>query len=733
MNIRRLWAKNCRTWQQFDLALPLGVTAVVGENGAGKSTLVNVADFALFGGRDLGRLLTRGSGETGGEVGCEFEHAGKAYRVTRRFGAKPSLDLQRLVGMEQEYRDLPGRIGEPVEMRPLGEPKQTWQALTRETMAATQAELEELLGLDRQSFRASAFLAQGDGAAFTEAPPRERKEILARVLGLAEWDRLRERAARDRADEEHTMSKLLGAIEQAEGQLELRPGAEAILEEARLLANQARADRDDLERGLAGVIEELEEAQRIHLTADAVKEKLRSLEDLARVQRGREAEALEAVNDAAKAAEELARSPELGKAEELEDEAREAMSKAEALAGALASQNSAYNAAQAAVDSAQRQREAIIEEAARLAADFDSLSSDSPLCPTCQQPLVGASVERVRGEMAKKQAELNERMQAAERHILDAVEHADAEGLALEKLGDGPDIAEARKEYGLARQRLLRAQDLRRQAEGLSAKRARWKDAQRDAEQAAEEVQQLQQRLQGIGPLPDLEALQQRRTKANLELSERVRQASEAEQRAAKAEARLEQYAALEETLAKDRAAHGESLRRVQLFKRLEEACGRNGVPALILEAIALPFLEAEASRVISELGRSFRVELRSQRATKGGDIREALDIVISTPEGEADYADFSGGEQTRLNIALRVALARLLANRRGADVRFLVIDEPTHLDEQGFARLAEVMKRLEEFDRILVVSHVSTLRDAFDSVLSVEGGGDSGEPSRLA
>jgi exonuclease SbcC len=62
--------------------------------------------------------------------------------------------------------------------------------LTRETTDATQAEIERILGLTRTTFRASAFLRQGDGAAFTEAQPRDRKAILAEILNLAVYDQL---------------------------------------------------------------------------------------------------------------------------------------------------------------------------------------------------------------------------------------------------------------------------------------------------------------------------------------------------------------------------------------------------------------------------------------------------------------------------------------------------------------------------------------------------------------
>ena len=55
---------------------------------------------------------------------------------------------------------------------------------------ATQALIESTLGLSRTTFRASTFLAQGDGAAFSEASPRDRKAVLAEILGLSVWDRM---------------------------------------------------------------------------------------------------------------------------------------------------------------------------------------------------------------------------------------------------------------------------------------------------------------------------------------------------------------------------------------------------------------------------------------------------------------------------------------------------------------------------------------------------------------
>jgi hypothetical protein len=56
---------------------------------------------------------------------------------------------------------------------------------------------------------------------------------------------------------------------------------------------------------------------------------------------------------------------------------------------------------------------------------------------------------------------------------------------------------------------------------------------------------------------------------------------------------------------------------RLDLLKLAERAFSPNGIPALIVENAAIPQIETEANRILDELGTSYRVELRTQRALK--------------------------------------------------------------------------------------------------------------------
>ncbi|MCO5189847.1 MAG: SMC family ATPase [Anaerolineae bacterium] len=155
----------------------------------------------------------------------------------------------------------------------------------------------------------------------------------------------------------------------------------------------------------------------------------------------------------------------------------------------------------------------------------------------------------------------------------------------------------------------------------------------------------------------------------------------------------------------------------IQRLKRLEEACGRNGVQALLIER-ALPEIEDSANAILDRLtsGR-MRITFETQRQLKSRDeLAETLDIHIVDEAGERPYENYSGGEQFRINFAIRLALSQILAKRAGAQLQTLVIDEGFgSQDPNGRQRLVEAINAIQsEFKRVLVITHIDELRDAF-------------------
>jgi exonuclease SbcC len=83
----------------------------------------------------------------------------------------------------------------------------------------------------------------------------------------------------------------------------------------------------------------------------------------------------------------------------------------------------------------------------------------------------------------------------------------------------------------------------------------------------------------------------------------------------------------------------------------------------------------------------------------------------------------FSGGEAFRVNFAIRLALSEVLAQRAGARLQTLVIDEGFgSQDAQGRQRLVEAINLVrQDFARILVITHIDELKDAFPTRIEVE------------
>jgi exonuclease SbcC len=165
------------------------------------------------------------------------------------------------------------------------------------------------------------------------------------------------------------------------------------------------------------------------------------------------------------------------------------------------------------------------------------------------------------------------------------------------------------------------------------------------------------------------------------------------------------------------RAAHEESI-----YRELAKAFGKTGLQALLIET-ALPEIEAEANRLLARMtDNRMHVKFETQKETKKGTVQETLDIAIADELGTRNYEMFSGGEAFRINFAVRIALSRLLARRAGARLPTLIIDEGFGTqDNTGIEKLKEAITSIQEdFQKILVITHLEELKDAFPTRIDV-------------
>lgn len=218
--------------------------------------------------------------------------------------------------------------------------------------------------------------------------------------------------------------------------------------------------------------------------------------------------------------------------------------------------------------------------------------------------------------------------------------------------------------------------------------------------------------------LPDLDALE--RDVRDLKLRE-----NQLRDEVGAARQKVQVLSQLKKRLDDLRMRHDEVRRMIARLKALERAFSKDGVPALLIEQ-ALPEIEAQANELLDRLSNgtmSVSFETQAEYKTKVGEKKETLDIIIRDGAGTRPYEMFSGGEAFRINFAIRLALARVLAMRAGARLQTLVIDEGFgSQDAEGRQRLVEALSLVRnDFAKILVITHLDELKDAFPARLEVE------------
>jgi exonuclease SbcC len=710
-----------------------GVTlaALIGPNGSGKSSLIDAVRFALFG-------HTRGGSDgviTEGEQACrvEFEFAlgEEMYLVSRQRSRK---------GAGSTLLSLQMRNGhDPV-------------ILDGKSVAETQRRIEQALHLTDDLFTVTACANQGNVAAFSQAKPAARKQVLSDILDLVAWER--------RADVARQLGRDVAAqVEADHRRLEAQHAAACQADGLREQIAQNEATQGDVTRQVAATETELAQSQEAKeaLLRDREADRLRrqALDELT----SQEQKAKTAIGEATTRLSQLEKAVSgkaalldcIRRAEEAQTYAQELEAKrqederlqheAELVEqrrrAAITEHQQAVRALKEGIEHARSAHERQVRSLRQRIEDLKSQAEPLERVPCANTemaamcPLIAAArkakaaLPGVEAELAKllesdPVADDAKRLSALESQPIAQAEEKRLREIARARKEAGYDAAEHAKtkqaagklrdlQESLRRVERAEAQltEVRSQLDGLTA----------EAKHTAERRAALEKEL---GPARDWDAL----------LAQAEQTIKSARSAIAGLQAKLQtlgqQRGTLEERLrlAEQAIAEVEQLsaqvrdgeRRLNLLKILAQAFGKSGIPALLIEQ-SVPDLEAVANDVLSMLsdGR-MSLALRSQRETKAKTIQETLDIVIADEHGERAYENFSGGEAMRVDLALRIALSVLLASRAGARCELLVLDETcSPLDAQGRALFVDCLGRISDrFATVLVVTHMDELKELF-------------------
>ncbi|MFY9484092.1 MAG: SMC family ATPase [Patescibacteria group bacterium] len=658
---------------------PFDLAVLTGPNGVGKSSLLEAITWCVWEqARASANELIR-QGEQTMWTEFIFEHEGGVYRIVRRRARK-------------------SRGGETtLEFQIKNSSQGQWKSLTEGTIRLTQEKIISTLRLPYEIFVNSSYLRQGHADEFTVKTPAERKALLAEILGLSLYDTLEERAREKMRQAQSRLELLKVQTIELKLQLARQPEIEAALK-------TSQQDHERINKTVGIATENLEKLNEDRLQFEKIGQQLELERKHFATLQGQIKELMEQKDATAKELKELKES--LTHKEETETKFKE------------------YQVVKKRLDTlshtlmvAQKieQDLAVGESKQNDLASITKRLGELKHCPTCLRPLpkteaqtiikeleaefaktTGSALTQLRASLAKLGFSKDEyaKLQAQYRELDSTVGEMQELKVAQTKISEKQQFVATLEHQVVAQTKQL--------AE-ITASGRKLKLEQVKFEHASTMYQQEKTRLDAL----QLQKSQLERTLGGLQ--EQVKGIKEQQTR--NKELTKELTKLQEET---------------QSWQALALAFSKKGIQAMIIEQ-SLPAIEQEANVILGRLSDSrLKVAFETQRAKKTSDeLIETLDIIVSDELGERAYELFSGGEGFRINFAIRVAISKLLSMRAGAKLKFLVIDEGFGmLDMAGQQDIIAAINAIrEDFAKVIVVSHIETIKDAFQTRIEVSKG----------
>ncbi len=202
------------------------VACVSGANGAGKSSLLDAITFALYGKARKNDESIINSACSKANVVLDFQYEQAVYRVAR--------SITRGKGGQVDFY-----IYNP--------DAETWKTMNERTASETNAKIEKTLRLDYETFINASFFLQGKADSFAMKKPSERKQILASILGLDEWERYREFARDKRSQQERELSLNQSKMDECQAEIDEEPRRKQELAELEKEKAEAHAKMVELQ------------------------------------------------------------------------------------------------------------------------------------------------------------------------------------------------------------------------------------------------------------------------------------------------------------------------------------------------------------------------------------------------------------------------------------------------------------------------------------------------------
>lgn len=782
MLIDRLVLRNFRQHADTVLDLGPGLIGITGPNGAGKSTLLEAIGFALY-----GVPATRGQKDSirrrgapprsRTEVELHFALGGRRYRIVRSLttaelyqddAPAPLADslaavtqrVERLLAMTREefyntYFTGQKELAVMASMGPTERGKFLSSVLGYEKLEAARLRNRELRR-EQEAHLAGLRAGQPDPALLAA----QERDAAAAVEAAAAREAAARQAAAVAAERLARAEPRLAAIvaqraEQARLDADRRAAAGEL--PARAEAVQ-RASADVLQAAAAG-----EEAARLQAELAALPALRAEAEALAVAAAGVKDRAALADQHAAETRR-LAQLDATLATLATPEQVAALVANGRALRAALEDvERRAAELRRVWTQDAQEARTKVValaEQLEELSQQYERLAAADGPCPTCGRPLE-ARREEVLQELADRRDEVRQNLawqQRREEQLKEEpadLREADARRAALQH-----DRQEALRAHTQQTGEVARAEQLRAErpalVAGIEELAARLAAAPPSYDAAAHAA--VRARLAAL----EAEARRHERlaadaarlpaAQAELAAAQRALADAEARERACSAALAALGFDAVAAAAIEAEHADAERAERAAALALVETTGARTGAEAALAQARQRLADAAAGAERIAEADRGVRLRAELDRAF--GDLRTDLNAQLRPELAElasgflreltqGRYPDLeldeqytatvlddgepkpviSGGEDDVVNLALRLAISQMIAERAGQPLSLLVLDEIFgSLDEGRRGAVLELLRSLaDRFPQVILITHVEQLRDGVDRLLRVE------------
>lgn len=784
MQLHRLRLTNFRQHADTEIVLGLGLTAIIGPNGSGKTTLLEAIAWALYGaqaarGTKESIRWNRAAPRSQVKVELSLSLGAHEYRVVRGLyqaelyqdgGDKPIASSHqevtsrviRLLGMTlseffNTYFTGQKELAIMASLTPSERAKFLSRLLGYEKLKDVQDELREGRSVLRGELTATE-RSLGDEAALREELDRAKRELDASGTRYEEAQRAHTTAERELTEVGPEWNRLVALREQI-------AASQSNLKLARQAVEEGRRECMRLDKELATALrarDELAELEDVLREVDPLRVELEALNAEAK-RAGKRRSLMGKLEEVSAETDRLTNRVRVLENAELElerarEEAREAQKRLALMQDEEAKNRMAWirdrQDAETKLASFRDQYGDLTRQKKRV----EELGPDGT-CPTCSRVL-GDEYDRVlaslrtqmeeiestgkffrqRFEQLKKEPEEMPLVVEGRKQLAGTADKAGALVGACEarvrERGDVVKELDARMEHKINLEKELAAlpgrydtnrhDSVRAKLKGLeptvqaamrlrvTAEQAKGlvkeaEGAERILSEKEEVVARLTDRIESMGfSEKEFEVVGRRYEDVQL----RVRQR---ELEIARLEGDLKASEAVARGLEQKREARATNLRRA---KDLRRELRVTEVLDLAIRDLRTE-LNASMRPELSEIASSFLAELTEDRYHE---LALDEDYNVRIVEDGVEKSVISGGEDDVANLALRLAVSQMVAERSGHPLSLLVLDEIFgSLDEVKRENVIELLRRLRDrFPQVVLISHIESVRDGADRVLRV-------------